>query len=158
MTDAEQIMEQRVSCVVICVDDVPLARAFYEAMGWRMSTQSREILPLFNVNGFVFMISPRRMGAEEAFGKPLPSSVEEAVNSPPAFGGIFFSYVVRDEEEQRKIFEKVVACGGRILSEPRELPFGNLAGYFADPVGTIWEVSLTRQTKLQPNGNFQIGE
>lgn len=158
MTNADAVMEQRVSCVVICVDDVPLARQFYEAMGWRQSPLSREIIPLFNVNGFVFMISPRRLGAEEAFGSPLPPQVEEAVKNPPAFAGVVLSYVVRDEDELKKIFDKVVIHGGRILSAPRELPFGNFAGYFADPVGTIWEVSLTRRTKLQPNGNFQIGE
>lgn len=152
------IMEQRISCIVICVDDVPRACEFYEGMGWKRSSLSRDSLPLFNANGFVFMISPRILGAEEAFGQPLPPKVEDAVKNPPAFSGVILSYVVRDEDEQRMILEKAVELGGRVISPARELIFGNRAGYFADPVGTVWEISLTRRTKLQPNGNFKIGE
>lgn len=152
------IMEQRLSCIVICVDDVPRACAFYEALGWKRSSLSRETLPLFNANGFVFMISPRILGAEEAFGEPLPPEVADAVKNPPAFSGVILSYVVRDEDEQRMILEKVVELGGKVISPARDLIFGNRAGYFSDPVGTIWEVSLTRRTALQPNGDFKIGD
>ncbi|CAD7337966.1 VOC family protein [Sphingomonadales bacterium 56] len=158
MSTDNAAMEQRISCLVICVDDVGVVRAFYEAMGWKVSSVSRESLPLFNVNGFVFMLSARKPAAEEAFGHPLPPEVAIAVDNPPAFNGVVLSYVVRNEEELRTVLDEAVLHGGRLLSPPAELPWGNLAGFFADPGGTVWEVSLTRRTPLQANGNFKIGE
>jgi len=149
-------MEQRLSCLSICVDDIATVRAFYEAMGWTASPLSREIMPIFNANGFVFMVVGRKLGMEEAFGMPLPLAVAPLLDAPPAFSGVLLSYVVRSDENVDAILAQAVASGGSLLRPGKEQPWGNYSGYFADPAGTVWEVSLTRRTQVRDDGTFRI--
>jgi Uncharacterized protein conserved in bacteria len=151
-------MEQRVSCIALSVADAKRAQRFYEDMGWRMSSASREIMPLFNANGFVFILFDRQRSAHEAFGGAIPPEAQACVDNPPAFEGITFSYVVREHEDVQAIIDHAVKSGGRMLSAAKEQPWGNVSGYFADPDGHIWEVSRTGRTPLQPDGNFRIGD
>ena len=155
MSESVGRMEQRLSCICIGVSDIPRARRFYEDMGWMASPASRTVLPLFNANGFVFMISDRRGAANEAFGGTIPEEVAASLESPSPFNGVLFSYVVRADEEVENILDRAVLYGGRLLSAPQLLPWGNRAGFFADPDGHIWEVSRT-STPLQPDGTFRI--
>ena len=157
MDEVKAAMEQRLSCISLCVSDVARARRFYEAMGWRVSPVSRDSMPLFNANGFVFIVVDRRLAAEEAFGKPLPPEVEAVLANKPAFQAMLLSYVVREDHEVAEIIAHAVANGGRTLRPATEQVWGNLSGYFSDPEGFIWEVSRTRRTPLQPNGDFRIG-
>ncbi len=147
------LMEQRISCVNLGVDDVNRARAFYEAMGWRQNPVSRDIMPLFNANGTVFILFDRQEMAHEAF-----RGVGAPTDPKPAFSGIILSYVVREEEEVQQILDRAVAHGARITSPATKQQWGNTSGYFTDPEGHVWEVSKTARTPLQADGSFRIGE
>lgn len=147
------LMEQRISCVNLGVEDVNRARAFYEAMGWRQSPVSREIMPLFNANGTVFILFDRQGMAHEAF-----RGVGAPTEPKPTFSGIVLSYIVREEEEVQQILDRAEAHGARIISPATKQQWGNLSGYFADPEGHVWEVSKTARTQLQSDGSFRIGE
>ena len=150
---AAGLMEQRVSCISLGVDDIERARTFYEAMGWQKSPASREIMPLFNANGMVFILFSRAGLAKEAFGGTNLPDVTR-----PGFSGVALTYVVRAEEEVAQILERAEANGARITAPAARHPWGNTSGYFQDPDGYIWEISKTQRTPLQPDGRFTIGE
>lgn len=47
-------MEQRISLITLGVGDLPRARAFYEALGWRGAQQPDDEIVFFQAGGMVF--------------------------------------------------------------------------------------------------------
>ena len=47
-------MEQRISLVTLGVEDLPRARAFYEAMGWTVGQQPDDEIVFFQAGAMVF--------------------------------------------------------------------------------------------------------
>ena len=53
-------MDQRLSIVTLGVDDLPRARTFYEALGWRVASEEQaDSIVCFTLNGIGFALYPR---------------------------------------------------------------------------------------------------
>lgn len=137
-------MEQRISLITLGVRDMEAMAAFYEALGWtRVETQDGVIA--FDLIGQTLGLYPLEKLAED-IGLP----VEEMGR-----GATTFSYNLRTKEEVAPLLAKADAAGGRILRPALDVFWGGHIGYFADPGGSIWEVSHNPFSPLLEDGPFR---
>ena len=137
-------MEQRISLITLGVRDMEAMAAFYEALGWtRVETQDGVIA--FDLIGQTLGLYPLEKLAED-IGLP----VEEMGR-----GATTFSYNVRAKEEIAPLLAKADAAGGRILRPASDVFWGGHIDYFADPEGSIWEVSHNPFSPLSEDGAFR---
>lgn len=137
-------MEQRISLITLGVRDMAHIAEFYEALGWkRVETQDGVIA--FDLIGQTLGLYPLEKLAED-IGLP----VEELGR-----GASTFSYNVRNKEDVAPLLAKAQAAGARILRPASEVFWGGHIGYFADPEGTIWEVSHNPYSSLSKDGMFR---
>lgn len=122
-------MEQRLSAVTLGVADLPRARRFYEALGWR-SHSGDETVAFFQANGFVLALWGR---AELA--------ADSAVVDSGGWGGITLAHNVRSPSEVDEILAAAAAAGGSIARPGGTTFWGGYAGIFHDPDGHPWEVA-----------------
>ena len=81
-------MEQRLSLITLGVTDVPAARAFYEALGWRCDTDPSLDVAFFQLGGIALAVWDRKQLAEDS-----------TVTDRGGFGGVTLAYHVRSPEE-----------------------------------------------------------
>ena len=139
-------MEQRLSIVTLGVRDLAQARAFYDALGWRVASDDGGII-CYNLQGMAFALFPWDELAEDA-------------QVPPAgegFRGVTLAHNVRTKDEVAPILEAARAAGGRIVKPARNASWGGHSGYFADPSGHLWEVAWNPHSPLAADGRFQWG-
>jgi predicted enzyme related to lactoylglutathione lyase len=137
-------MEQRISLITLGVRDMDRIAEFYEALGWkRVETQDGVIA--FDLISQTLGLYPLEKLAED-IGLPI----EELGR-----GASTFSYNVRTKEEVAPLLAKAEATGGRILRPASDVYWGGYIGYFADPEGTIWEVSHNPYSPLAQDGAFR---
>lgn len=136
-------MEQRLSLITLGVTDMPRARSFYEAMGWR--GQETEETVFFQAGGAVLVLWGREKLAAD-------SGVVDA--GPPAFGGIVLAHNVRSEEEVRQVVLAAEGAGATVTRPPGETFYGGYAACFADPDGHLWEVAYNPGFTLDEDGSI----
>ena len=74
-------MEQRLSIVTLGVDDLQRARAFYEALGWRVASEElADSIVCFTLNGIGFALYPRKKLIEDI--GPGPAAARRPARSP----------------------------------------------------------------------------
>ena len=139
-------MDQRLSIVTLGVDNLPRARAFYEALGWRVaSEENADSIVCFTLNGIGFALYPRAMlikdiGTESEFGS--------------ATGAITLAYNVRAREDVATVLDEAERAGGTIVKQAQDVFWGGYSGYFKDPDGHLWEVAWNPFSPLDDDGNF----
>ena len=139
-------MEQRLSIVTLGVTDLPRARAFYEALGWRVASEEHaESIVCFTLNGVGFALYPRTMLAEDI---GLPDTGGDAT------GGVTLAYNVRAREDVAAVLGEAEAAGGTIVKPAQDVFWGGHSGYFKDPDGHLWEVAWNPFSPLDDDGNF----
>jgi len=136
-------VEQRLSLITLGVTDMPRARSFYEAMGWR--GQETEETVFFQAGGAVLVLWGREKLAAD-------SGVVDA--GPPAFGGIVLAHNVRSEEEVRQVVLAAEGAGATVTRPPGETFYGGYAACFADPDGHLWEVAYNPGFTLDEDGSI----
>jgi catechol 2,3-dioxygenase-like lactoylglutathione lyase family enzyme len=124
-------MEQRLSLVTLGVADLPRARAFYEALGWKTGAAPDDDVVFFQAGGSILALWGRDQLAED-------SGVEDS-------GGWGDS-----------VFEEARAAGGRIAREPATTFWGGYSGVFVDPDGHPWEVAHNPHWKIEPDGAITL--
>ena len=139
-------MEPRISLVTLGVADMPRARRFYEALGWRASGASNEHVTFFQLGGLGLSLYGRAALAEDGH---LPG--DEA-----GFGGIAFGYNVRERADVDGALDEARAAGGTILKPAEEVFWGGYSGYFADPDGHPWEVAWNPHFPILDDGTIQL--
>jgi catechol 2,3-dioxygenase-like lactoylglutathione lyase family enzyme len=122
-------VEQRLSLITLGVTDMPRARAFYEALGWRGTTPDNDVF-FYQLNGFIFALWDR--------GKLAADTV---VTDQGGWGGITLAHNVRTRQEVDSVLAEAQAAGGTILRHGAETFWGGYSGVFADPEGHPWEVA-----------------
>ena len=138
-------MEQRVSLITLGVTDLPRARAFYEALGWRTGAAPDDDVVFFQAGGAVLALWDRTRLAED-------SGVEDA----PGWGGVTLAYNVRSPAEVDSVIDEARAAGARIAREGGETFWGGYSGVFVDPEGHPWEVAHNPRWTLRPDGSLVL--
>lgn len=139
-------MEQRLSIITLTVDDLARARAFYEALGWRVAseTAASEIV-CFTLNGIGLALYPRQRFREEMGIGDL---------SCEADGGVVLAFNVRSRDEVAKTLDEAVEAGGTLMKAAADVFWGGYSGHFRDPEGHIWEVAWNPFSPLDESGSF----
>jgi uncharacterized protein len=139
-------MEPRISLITLGVADMPRARRFYEALGWRASGASSEGVTFFQLGGLILSLYGRAALAEDAH---LPAD-------GAGFGGVTVAYNVRERAEVDAVLEEARLAGATILKPGEDVFWGGYSGYFADPDGHPWEVAWNPHFPIQDDGTIRL--
>ena len=129
-------MEQRISLVTLGVSDLPRARAFYEALGWRDAQQPDGEVVFFQAGGMVF-------GLWTALGGHGAPGIELAHN-------------VRSPEQVDDLLATAVRAGAMLIRPAARADWGGYTGAFADPDGYVWEVAHNPDWTLAADGSVRL--
>jgi uncharacterized protein len=124
-------VQPRLSLMTLGVADMVRARAFYEALGFKASSQSQPGVTFFDTGGVVLGLYGR---AELAADATVPDSL-------PGFSGVTLAHNVGSDAEVDAVIAHAVKCGGKLVKSPHKVFWGGYSGYFADPDGHLWEVA-----------------
>ena len=134
-------MEQRISLVTLGVADVPRARAFYEALGWR--GQEVEETVFFQAGDHALVLWGREKLADD-------SGIDD--QGSDGFGGVALAHNVRSREEVDEVVGAAKAAGATVTRPPAETFYGGYAGCFTDPDGHVWEIAHNPGFTLTADG------
>jgi len=129
-------MEQRISLITLGVSDLPRARAFYEALGWRGAQQPDDEIVFFQAGGMVFGL----WAALGGHGAP----------------GIELAHNVRSPEEVDALLAAAVEAGATLVRPAARADWGGYTGAFADPDGYVWEVAHNPDWTLAADGSVRL--
>ena len=138
-------MEQRLSLITLGVDDLPRARAFYEALGWSTRAAADDDVVFFQAGGMVVALWDRARLADDS-----------GVGTGSGWGGITLAYNTRDIAETDQVIEQARAAGARIAREPAETFWGGYSGVFVDPDGYPWEVAHNPRWTVHADGSIEL--
>ncbi len=139
-------MEQRLSIVTLGVDDLSRARAFYEALGWRVaSEQNAESIVCFTLNGVGFALYPRARLVED---------IGAGSSQGGGTGAVTLAHNVRSREQVAAVLDEAERAGGIIVKPAQDVFWGGHSGYFEDPDGHLWEVAWNPFSPLDDDGDF----
>ncbi|HZO97323.1 MAG TPA: VOC family protein [Gaiellaceae bacterium] len=137
-------MEQRLSLVTLGVSDLARARAFYEAIGWRVDADPEDVV-FFQAGGMVVALWSRDRLAED-------SGVEDG----GGWGGVTLACNVRSPEEVDAVIEEARRAGARIAREPAKAFWGGHSAVFVDPDGHPWEVAHNPHWTIADDGSVRL--
>lgn len=135
----------RVSLVTLGVADVAAATAFYEALGWSLSSASVPgEVSFFKTGGAILAL----WGTED-----LRADADQPPDSAvPAFRGVALAINLASRQEVDDAVSAVEAAGGRIAKAPHATDWGGYSGYFADLDGHLIEVAHNPFWPLDESG------
>jgi uncharacterized protein len=136
-------VEQRISLVTLGVGDLPRAKAFYEALGWR--GQEAQETVFFQAGAMAVVLWGRGKLAAD-------SGIED--EGGDGFGGVALAQNVRSAEEVDAVIDAARAAGAEITRTPSETFYGGYAGVFADPDGHLWEIAHNPGFTLTDEGSL----
>jgi catechol 2,3-dioxygenase-like lactoylglutathione lyase family enzyme len=138
-------VEQRLSLVTLGVADLPRARAFYEALGWRSNTPPEQGVAFFQSNCMVLALWGRDDLARDS-----------GVDDPGGWGGVALAHNVGSPGEVDAVIEEARAAGATVAREPGETFWGGYSGIFVDPDGHPWEVAHNPRWTLRDDGAVEL--
>ena len=137
-------MDQRVSVITLGVEDVGRARAFYEALGWKLTFTDDDIV-MFQAGPMIVSLWGRDQLAEDS-----------GITAPPTgWGGFTLGYAVPDATAVDAVCADAVTAGATITRQPVDKPFG-YSGVFADPDGHTWEIAYIQALVLHDDGTVAL--
>ena len=138
-------MEQRLSLVTLGVREVPVAREFYERLGWATGAEPGDDVVFFQAGGMVVALWSRQQLAAD-------SCVQDA----GGWGGVTLAHNVRSPEEVDAVIAEARAAGATIPRAGAETFWGGYSGVFIDPDGHPWEVAHNPRWKIAPDGAISL--
>lgn len=133
-------MEQRISLVTLGVDDLVLARTFYEALGWSGQTVQETVF--FQAGGLVLVLWGR---------EALAADAGVAVSTG---GSVVLAQNLRSRAEVDALLAEATAAGATLTRPAAETFYGGYAGCFADPDGHLWEIAHNPGFPLAEDGSL----
>jgi catechol 2,3-dioxygenase-like lactoylglutathione lyase family enzyme len=134
-------MNAHVSSILLGVEDMDRSKRFYmEGLGWKLH-QDYGVSVFFEPHGGSLVGFYGRDGLAAEVGTSPEGS---------GFGGIVFTYVVRNEERVDEIIADAEKGGATVLKPAATQPWGGYGGSFADPDGYIWSIGYSAQGQDQP--------
>ncbi len=141
-------MEQRISIITLGVSDLKKARAFYDALGWKVASEDQaEEIVAYNLQNMTLALYPLSKLAEDA-----KITIERS-----GYSTVTIAYNVNSEAEVDETLKEVQKAGGKLIKPAEKVFWGGYSGYFADPDGNLWEVAHNPFAPLGPKGEFQWG-
>jgi len=136
-----------VTLVTLGSSDVSRTTAFYQALGWELSSASVEGTSFFKTGGAIVTI----WGYEDL-------AADAHLPAPPRqpFGGIALAINVDSPEAVSAALDAAVAAGGHLLKAAEQADWGGTSGYFADPDGNPWEVAHNPFFPFDEHGNLTL--
>ena len=136
----------RIHIVTLGVSDLPSARRFYEALGWRASSASNEHIAFLKGGTGVLALYGRAALAEDALAENLPTG----------FAAMTLARNARSKAEVDDWFSTAVAAGALAVKPPQEVFWGGYSGYIADPDGHLWEFAFNPYFVFDDHGNLAL--
>jgi catechol 2,3-dioxygenase-like lactoylglutathione lyase family enzyme len=138
-------MEQRLSLVTLGVEDLPRARAFYEALGWSTRAAPEDDVVFFQAGGMVLALWDRaRLAADSA------------VEDSGGWGGVTLAHNVRAPDEVDAVMREAADAGATISRAASQTFWGGYSGVFSDPDGHPWEVAHNPRWTLKEDGSISL--
>jgi catechol 2,3-dioxygenase-like lactoylglutathione lyase family enzyme len=138
-------MEQRLSLVTLGVGDLPRARRFYEALGWKTGAASDDDVVFFQAGGMIVALWDRGQLAEDS-----------TVTDGGGWGGVTLAYNTRSPEEVDTVLAEAERAGATIGREGAETFWGGYSGIFVDPDGHPWEVAHNPHWSIDEDGSTRL--
>jgi predicted lactoylglutathione lyase len=138
-------MEQRVSLITLGVSDLPRARAFYEALGWRTRAAPGDDVVFFQAGGMVIALWDRGLLAQDS-----------GVQDRGGWGGVTLAHNVGSPEQVDAVLAQARAAGAAIPREGAATFWGGYSGIFVDPDGHPWEVAHNPHWELGEDGSVTL--
>jgi uncharacterized protein len=133
------------SLVTLGVTDLKRSTAFYQALGWPLSSASVPgEVSFFRTAGSILALWGADNLAEDSRQQPIALG--------PGFRGYAVAINLGSPEEVDTAFADVEAAGGTVLNAPHTADWGGYSGYFADPDGHAWEVAHNPSWPLDDKG------
>ncbi|MCW3011692.1 MAG: glyoxalase [Solirubrobacterales bacterium] len=139
-------MEPRISLVTLGVDDLPRARGFYEALGWR--GQAVQDTVFFQAGGLALVLWSRELLAAD--------SGLEAAPAPHGFDGVVLAQNVRYPAEVDALLAAAKDAGATVTKPAGKTFYGGYAGTFLDPDGHAWEIAWNPGFTLAEDGTLVL--
>ena len=139
-------MEQRLSLVTLGVADVPRARAFYEALGWRAANDSDEVAFFQTGSGALALWGRDELAAD--------SNVEDG----GGWGGVTLAHNLASPADVDAVMDQAAAAGAEIGRPAGETFWGGYSGVFLDPDGHPWEVAHNPHWTVREDGSVVLPE
>lgn len=123
----------RLSLATLGVADVARSTAFYQALGWPLSSASVPgEVSFFRTAGGLLGV----FGADD-----LAADATVAPRRDTGFRGVALAVNVDTPADVDAALDSAVRAGGTLVKAPRTAEWGGYSGYFADPDGHLWEVA-----------------
>jgi len=134
-----------VTMTTLGVTDLERSTAFYQALGWPLSSESVPgDISFFRTAGALLALWDVDKIAADAGQAP--------VKLQSGSRGSTHAINVSDRAAVDAAFADIEAAGGTVLKAPGEMEWGGYSGYFADPDGHVWEVAHNPFWPLDENG------
>lgn len=135
-------MQPRLTLITLGVADVAVARAFYERLGFKASSDSNPNVTFFDAGGVALALFGHSALAEDA----------NISSTPSGFSGVTLAHNVSSEAEVEAILTEAVAAGAKLTKPAAKTFWGGYSGYFSDPDGHLWEVAHNPFWPMDENG------
>jgi uncharacterized protein len=139
-------MQPRLTLITLGVADMMRARAFYEKLGFKASTDSNPNVTFFSAGGVALALFGRAALAEDA----------QVSNTQVGFSGVSLAHNVASEGDVDAVMAEAAAAGAKIVKPAQKTFWGGYSGYFADPDGHLWEVAHNPFWPLDDNGRVTL--
>ncbi len=146
MAPFRDAIPQRLSLITLGVESVPVARAFYERLGFRASGFDSDNVAFFDMNGTILGLFGRAPLAEDA----------NVQREGSGFRAVSCAINMENEAAVDRALAFAQSCGGRITKPAQKVFWGGYSGYFADPDGHLWEIAYNPGFPLDANGRPQL--
>jgi uncharacterized protein len=134
-----------ISLVTLGVADLSRATAFYQALGWQLSSSSvPDEVSFFRTAGPILALYPHHLLAADSRQSPTAP--------PPGYRGSTLAINVGSPAAVDDVFATAEQAGATVLKKAEATEWGGYSGYFADPDGHAIEVAHNPGWPIGPDG------
>ncbi|MDO7557091.1 MAG: VOC family protein [Loktanella sp.] len=139
---------QRVTLITLGVSDLQRSKNFYDAMGWRPTSEVEGQVVFYQINGLLFGL----------FGLEPLAKDQGRPDAKLGTGASTLAQNFTTEAEVDEAYALALKCGATALKAPEKVFWGGYSGYYADPDGHVWELAMNPFWQLNPDGSLTLPE
>ena len=136
---------QRVTLITLGVANIDRACAFYEALGWTVTTRTETVV-FYQMQGLVLGL----------FGRAALAEDQTRPEAELGTGAITLAQNFATIPEVDAAFDVALTAGATALKWPVNVFWGGYSGYYADPDGHVWEVAMNPFWTLAEDGTLTL--